>query len=67
MTSAKVTRWYKTEGEAILTGDILCELDTEIAVIDYRAQDDGVLALITAASGEDVAEGKVTNKETIYI
>ena len=37
------------EGAAFAAGDVICEIETDKATVDFEAQDDGVLAKRAAA------------------
>ena len=53
-----VARWVKQEGESIIAGDIVAEIETDKATIDFEAQDDSFLAKILVPSGtSDVPVG----------
>ncbi|KAI0068394.1 pyruvate dehydrogenase [Artomyces pyxidatus] len=51
MTEGGISSWKKAEGESFATGDVLLEIETDKAVIDVEAQEDGILAKIIAADG----------------
>jgi len=58
MTEGGISAWKKAEGEAFSTGDVLVEIETDKAVIDVEAQEDGLLAKIVAQDGsKNVAVG----------
>ena len=41
-----IANWVKKEGESISAGDILVEIETDKATVDFEAQDDAFLAKI---------------------
>ncbi len=53
MTEGKLARWLKTEGEAVKSGDVLAEIETDKATMEFEAADDGVLARILVPEGSD--------------
>lgn len=59
MEVGTIAKWNKQEGDLISAGDVVCEVETDKAVVDYEATDDSYLAkiLVPAGSGE-VAVGK---------
>ncbi|KAI5850835.1 2-oxoacid dehydrogenases acyltransferase-domain-containing protein [Tricharina praecox] len=58
MTAGNVGTWQKKPGDAIAPGDVLVEIETDKAQMDFEFQEDGVLAKILKQSGEkDVAVG----------
>ena len=60
MTAGNIGTWQKNVGDAIAPGDVLVEIETDKAQMDFEFQEDGVLAKILKESGEkDVAVGNV--------
>ncbi|TGO54795.1 hypothetical protein BOTNAR_0259g00090 [Botryotinia narcissicola] len=58
MTSGNIGSWQKKPGDAIVPGDVLVEIETDKAQMDFEFQEEGVLAAILKQSGEkDVAVG----------
>ncbi|KAG7006604.1 transcription factor MBP1 [Physcia stellaris] len=58
MTSGNIGTWQKQAGDTIAPGDVLVEIETDKAQMDFEFQEDGVLAKILKESGEkDVAVG----------
>ncbi|KZV75555.1 pyruvate dehydrogenase [Peniophora sp. CONT] len=51
MTEGGISKWKVEEGGSFAAGDVLLEIETDKAVIDVEAQDDGVLAKIISADG----------------
>ncbi len=54
LTSGRVVRWLKKEGEAVKKGEVICEVETEKAVFEVSAPQDGRLLQIIAQDGEEV-------------
>ncbi|WP_237173219.1 pyruvate dehydrogenase complex dihydrolipoamide acetyltransferase [Paracandidimonas lactea] len=50
--SAVIVSWAKHEGEAVAPGDCLAEIETEKAVIEFNAEDSGVLGKILVPAGQ---------------
>lgn len=48
-----MSKWNKQEGDAISAGDIVCEIETDKAVVDYEATDDMFLAKILIPAGTE--------------
>ena len=46
MTEGTIVKWVKNEGEAVNAGDVVCEIQTDKAVVALEADDDGTLAKI---------------------
>src|SRR6266852_3909683 len=57
--TGKVLRWRKAEGEQVLKGAPLAEIETDKATVELEAPATGVLAKVTAASDEDIPVGQV--------
>ncbi|KAI0208342.1 Pyruvate dehydrogenase protein X component [Lamellibrachia satsuma] len=50
MEEGTIVKWLKKEGEAFASGDILCDVETDKAVVSFEVDDDGILAKIINAS-----------------
>ena len=60
MEEGTLAKWLKAEGDAIEPGDIIAEIETDKATMEFEAIDEGVLAKILIAEGtENVAVGTV--------
>ena len=58
MTSGNIGSWQKKPGDSLAPGDVLVEIETDKAQMDFEFQEEGVLAKILKDSGEkDVAVG----------
>ena len=53
MEQGKLARWLKKEGDAIKSGDVLAEIETDKATMEVEAVDEGTLAQILVAEGSD--------------
>ena len=51
MEAGTIAKWNKAEGEEFGAGDVLCEIETDKATVDFEAQDDGFIARILADAG----------------
>ncbi|EPY50037.1 dihydrolipoamide S-acetyltransferase E2 [Schizosaccharomyces cryophilus OY26] len=59
MTAGNIGEFQKSIGDKIEPGDVLCEIETDKAQMDFEQQDEGYLAKILIESGaKDVAVGK---------
>lgn len=56
-THATLVQWTKAEGEPFSAGDCIAEIETDKAVIEVNAVEDGVLGKILAQAGSDHAVG----------
>jgi len=56
MEKGNLAKWLKKEGDKVKAGDILAEIETDKATMEFEAVDEGVLAKILVAAGsQDVA------------
>lgn len=46
MTEGVIVKWLKKEGDAIAAGDVLCEIQTDKAVMSFETEEEGILAKI---------------------
>ena len=53
MTEGKIARWLKAEGDAIKSGQVLCEIETDKATMEVEAVDEGRLAKILVPAGTE--------------
>ncbi|XP_018646480.1 Pyruvate dehydrogenase protein X component,mitochondrial precursor (Dihydrolipoamide dehydrogenase-binding protein of pyruvate dehydrogenase complex) (Lipoyl-containing pyruvate dehydrogenase complex component X) (E3-binding protein) (E3BP) (proX),putative [Schistosoma mansoni] len=51
MSEGSIVNWVKNEGEDVAAGDVLCEVQTDKAVIAFESDEEGVLAKILAPTG----------------
>lgn len=60
MTAGSIGTWQKKPGDNIVPGDVLVEIETDKAQMDFEYQEEGVLAAILKPSGsKDLAVGNV--------
>ena len=60
MTEGTLARWLVAEGDAVRSGDVIAEIETDKATMEVEAIDDGVLGkIIVAAGSENVAVNSV--------
>ena len=60
MEKGNLARWLKKEGDKIKSGDIIAEIETDKATMEYEAVDEGTLAKIVVPEGtQDVAVNSV--------
>ncbi len=53
MTEGKLARWLKAEGDAVKSGDVLAEIETDKATMEMEAVEEGVLGKILIAAGSE--------------
>ena len=51
MEKGNLAKWLKKEGEAVKTGDVIAEIETDKATMEYEAVDDGVMVKIVVPEG----------------
>ena len=51
MTEGNVTKWLKKEGDEVHSGDVLAEIETDKATMEFEAVDDGRLGRILVPEG----------------
>ena len=60
MEKGNLAKWLKKEGDKIRSGDVLAEIETDKATMEYEAVDEGTLAKIVVPEGtQDVAVNAV--------
>ncbi|KAA8534497.1 hypothetical protein F0562_032014 [Nyssa sinensis] len=58
-TKGNIAKWRKKEGDKIEVGDVICEIETDKATLEFECLEEGFLAKILAAEGsKDVAVGQ---------
>jgi len=68
MTQGAIGTWQKKPGDQISQGDVLVEIETDKAQMDFECQEEGYLAKILVESGEkDVPVGQVTRSLSLTI
>src|SRR5208282_5540656 len=56
MEKGNLARWFKKEGDAVKTGDVIAEIETDKATMEVEAIDDGTIGRILVPEGtNDVA------------
>src|SRR5580692_127012 len=53
MEQGRLAKWLKKEGDAVRSGDVLAEIETDKATMEVEATDDGTLAKILVPDGTD--------------
>ena len=56
--TGKLISWLKKEGETVVKGEPLLEIETDKAVMEIESPGDGVLAGIKAHAGAEVPVGQ---------
>ncbi|MGF1610137.1 MAG: biotin/lipoyl-containing protein, partial [Kiloniellales bacterium] len=53
MTDGKLAKWHVKEGDAVTSGDILAEIETDKATMEFEAVDEGVVGKLLVAAGTE--------------
>jgi pyruvate dehydrogenase E1 component beta subunit len=53
MTEGNLARWVKQEGDAVRSGDVIAEIETDKATMEVEAADEGVLGKILVSAGTE--------------
>ena len=60
MEEGTLARWLVKEGDSVTSGDILAEIETDKATMEFEAVDEGVITSISVPEGtENVKVGTV--------
>jgi pyruvate/2-oxoglutarate dehydrogenase complex dihydrolipoamide acyltransferase (E2) component len=59
MHEGKVVRWHKKEGEEVVRGEVIAEIETDKATVEYEAYTGGVMAKIVAEEGVSIPVGEL--------
>ena len=57
MEEGRIGRWLKREGDSFREGDIIAEIETDKATMEFQAYDDGTVLRIIVDDGETAALG----------
>jgi len=58
MEEGTIVAWNKKEGSAVSPGDVLCEVETDKATMDYESTQEGVLLKIIRGDGSTARVGE---------
>ena len=53
MTEGKLARWLKKEGDTVSPGDVIAEIETDKAMMEVEAIDEGVIDKILVSEGTE--------------
>src|ERR671910_862645 len=51
MEKGNLAKWLKKEGDAVKSGDVIAEIETDKATMEVEAVDEGILAKIVVPEG----------------
>ncbi len=58
METGVISRWNKQEGDTVASGEVVCEIETDKAIMEYEAAVDGVLLKILVPEEARAAVGE---------
>jgi pyruvate dehydrogenase E2 component (dihydrolipoamide acetyltransferase) len=53
MTEGNLAKWHKKEGDAVKAGDVIAEIETDKATMEFEAVDEGTLGKILVPEGTE--------------
>ncbi|WP_372366114.1 pyruvate dehydrogenase complex dihydrolipoamide acetyltransferase [Candidatus Uabimicrobium sp. HlEnr_7] len=59
MEAGVIVKWSKKVGDEIKSGDVLCEVETDKATMEYESMDEGTLLSIIVDEGAEVPVGQL--------
>jgi pyruvate dehydrogenase E2 component (dihydrolipoamide acetyltransferase) len=59
MEEGRIAKWLKQEGDAVKSGDVLAEVETDKAIMELPARADGILRKILVAEGATTEVGNL--------
>lgn len=60
MSEGTIVKWLKQEGDSVEPGDILCDIQTDKAVVSLEVEEEGILAkILMTEDSKDIAVGRL--------
>ena len=59
MERGTIVRWLKREGDPVANGEVICEVETDKATMEYESSADGALLKIIVPQGGEARVGDV--------
>src|SRR6185312_510194 len=53
MTEGNIAKWHKKEGDAVKAGDVIAEIETDKATMEFEAVDEGTIGRILVPEGSE--------------
>jgi pyruvate dehydrogenase E1 component beta subunit len=53
MTEGKLAKWHKKEGDEVSSGEVIAEIETDKATMEFEAADEGILGKILVEEGSE--------------
>ena len=57
MREGTVVKWHKVEGDVVTRGDVIADIETDKATVEFEAYTSGVIGRIVASEGQVVPVG----------
>jgi len=58
MENGVIVKWHAAQGDAVAEGDVLCEVETDKAVMEYTSTAEGVILDVTVQEGKQATVGQ---------
>ena len=58
METGAIAKWHFQEGDVVKSGAVLCEVETDKAVMDYETTSEGVLLKVLVPEGGEASIGE---------
>jgi pyruvate dehydrogenase E2 component (dihydrolipoamide acetyltransferase) len=58
MDKGTIVKWRKGEGDRIASGDVVCEVETDKATMEYESVNDGTILKLLVPEGKDAKVGE---------
>lgn len=67
MSTGTIVSWEKNEGDEIVDGDVLAQVETDKATMDMDSATEGYMAKIVVPAGtKDIPLGRVSGQNKIW-
>ena len=53
MTEGTISKWLKNEGDTVVSGDLLAEIETDKATMELEAVEEGILGILIKPAGSE--------------
>lgn len=65
MEEGTLAKWMVKEGDSVSSGDLLAEIETDKATMEFEAVDDGIIGKILVAAGTDDVKVNTDRKSVV--
>ena len=63
MEEGTLAKWLVKEGDEVKSGDIIAEIETDKATMEFEAVDEGIVGKILVAEGTEGREGEHPDRD----